>query len=163
MRLCNWQNSARSPISPKIWLSQPLYDPRYLKIVEISIGKHSIFQYNIWNCSNLILWDSLKESLNSDGQQLQSGTGNAHPSGTPEFTPVFSRVRVTRSLVLCVCFVDRCFSFCPFYFGHCVVCPSIYRFWLPLWYLQTLLPTNINKTNNQLSPQIVKHKKKNRK
>jgi hypothetical protein len=50
----------------------------------------------------------LKESLNSDGQQLQSGTGNAHPSGTPEFTPVFSRVRVTRSLVLCVCFVDRC-------------------------------------------------------
>ena len=24
-------------------------------------------------------------------------------------------------------------------FGHCVSCPSIYRFWLPLWYLQTLL------------------------
>jgi hypothetical protein len=23
--------------------------------------------------------------------------------------------------------------------GHCVVCPSIYGFWLPLWYLQTLL------------------------
>jgi hypothetical protein len=26
--------------------------------------------------------------------------------------PVFSGVRVTRSLVLCVCFVDRCLSFC---------------------------------------------------
>jgi hypothetical protein len=25
--------------------------------------------------------------------------------------PVFSRVRVTRSLVLCVCFVDRCLYF----------------------------------------------------
>ena len=24
---------------------------------------------------------------------------------------VFSRVRVTRSLVICVCYVDRCFSF----------------------------------------------------
>jgi hypothetical protein len=24
------------------------------------------------------------------------------------------------------------------FFGHCAVCPSIYRFWLPLWYLQTL-------------------------
>ena len=24
-------------------------------------------------------------------------------------------------------------------FGHCVVCPLIYRFWLPCWYLQTLL------------------------
>ena len=43
--------------------------------------------------------------------------------------PVFSGVRVTRSLVLYVCFVDRCLSFCPFSFGHCVVCSSsIYRF-----------------------------------
>jgi hypothetical protein len=33
------------------------------------------------------------------------------------------RVRVTRSLVLCG--VERC----PFFFGHCVVCPSkIYGF-----------------------------------
>jgi hypothetical protein len=41
-------------------------------------------------------------------------------------------VRVTRSLVLCVCFVDRCLSFCTFSFGDCVVCPSsIYGFWLP--------------------------------
>ena len=55
---------------------------------------------------------------------------------------IFSGVRVTRSLVLCVCFVDRCLSFYTFSFGHCVVCPSIYRFWLPLWYLQTLLITS---------------------
>ena len=42
---------------------------------------------------------------------------------------VFSRVRVTRSLVLCVCVVDRCLFFCPFSFGHCVVCSSsIYGF-----------------------------------
>ena len=53
---------------------------------------------------------------------------------------VFSGVRVTRSLVLYVCFVDCCLSFCTFSFGHCVVCSSsIYGFWLPLWYLQTLL------------------------
>jgi hypothetical protein len=39
--------------------------------------------------------------------------------------PVFRGVRVTRFLVLCVRFVDR-YS-------------SIYGFWLPLWYLQTLL------------------------
>ena len=36
--------------------------------------------------------------------------------------PVFSGVRVTRSLVLYVCFVDRCFSFCTFSFDHCVFC-----------------------------------------
>jgi hypothetical protein len=54
--------------------------------------------------------------------------------------PVFSEVRVTRSLVLYVCFVDRCLSLCTFSFGHCVDCSSsIYGFWLPLWYLQTLL------------------------
>ena len=45
--------------------------------------------------------------------------------------PVFCGVRVTRFLVLCVCFVDRCMSFCPFSFGHCVVCSSsIYGFYL---------------------------------
>ena len=65
---------------------------------------------------------------------------------------VFSGVRVTRSLVLCVCFVDRCLSICTFSFGHCVICSSsIYIFWLPLWYLQTL-PINsyhyINSTHN---------------
>jgi hypothetical protein len=54
--------------------------------------------------------------------------------------PVFSGVRVTRSLVLYVCFVDHCLSFCTFSFGHCVVCSSsIYGFWLLLWYLKNLL------------------------
>jgi hypothetical protein len=54
--------------------------------------------------------------------------------------PVVSRVRVTRALVLYVWFVCRCLSFYTISFGHCVVCSSsIYGFWLPLWYLQTLL------------------------
>jgi hypothetical protein len=58
--------------------------------------------------------------------------------------PVFSGVRVTWFLVLYVCFVDCCLSFCTFSFGHRLVCSSsIYGFWLPLWYLQTLLITGI--------------------
>jgi hypothetical protein len=40
---------------------------------------------------------------------------------------VFSGGRVTRSLVLYACFVDRCLSFCTF-----VCSSSIYEFWLPL-------------------------------
>ena len=41
------------------------------------------------------------------------------------------RVRVTRSSVLYVCFVDRCLFFCTFSFDHCFVCPSsIYGLWL---------------------------------
>ena len=44
-------------------------------------------------------------------------------------TPSFSGVSVTRPLVVCVCFVDRCLSFCTFSFGHRVVCySSIYGF-----------------------------------
>ena len=62
--------------------------------------------------------------------------------------PNFSEVRVTRSLVLCVCFVDRCLSFCTFSFGHCVVCSSqIYEFLLPFWY-QTLHRYIISNLNN---------------
>jgi hypothetical protein len=54
--------------------------------------------------------------------------------------PVFSGVHVTRFLVLCVCFVDRCLSFYTFSIGMCVGCSSsIYGFWLPFWYLQTLV------------------------
>ena len=39
--------------------------------------------------------------------------------------PVFSGVCVTRSLVLYVCFVDRCLSFCTFSF---VIVLSVLRF-----------------------------------
>ena len=52
----------------------------------------------------------------------------------------FSGLRFTPSLVLCVCFIDRCLLFCTFSYGHCFVCSSpIYGLWLPLWYLQSLL------------------------
>ena len=95
---------------------------------------------------------------------VASGAGAAYPFGAPEFTPGFSGVRVTRSLLYlyCVCFVDCCLSFffwplcCLFFFDlliritplvssdHCVVCSSlIYWFGLPLWYLQTLHISNL--------------------
>jgi len=69
-----------------------------------------------------------------------SGAGITYPSEAPDFTPVFSGVRATRSLVLYVCFVGLCLSFCTFSFSNCIVCSSsIHGFWLPLLYLQTLL------------------------
>ena len=66
-------------------------------------------------------------------KQIYTPTTNqkitAYPSGALEFIPGFSGVRVTRSLVLCVCFVDCCLSFCTFSFEHYVVCSSsIYGF-----------------------------------
>ena len=38
--------------------------------------------------------------------------------------PVYSEVRVTRYLVLCVCFVDRCLSFCHFSSSYFIFFPS---------------------------------------
>jgi hypothetical protein len=38
----------------------------------------------------------------------------------------FSEVRVTRSLVLCVCFVDRCLFVCPFLFFWPLCCVSYF-------------------------------------
>ena len=46
----------------------------------------------------------------------------------------FSEVRVTQSLVLCVCFVDRCLSFCTFSFW-----PLWCLFFFDLWMLITNL------------------------
>jgi len=86
----------------------------------ISVNEHSFQLYAIIINKSYIKLLTLQEHLNSP--------------------PVFSGVRVTRSLVLYACFVDRCLSFCTISFGHCVVCSSlIYGLWLSLWYLQTLL------------------------
>ena len=82
----------------------------------------------------------MNSETESNTMGATSAAGTAHFSGAHEFIPVFSGVRVTRSLILCLCFVDCCLSFCPFSFGHCVVCPSsIYGFLFPLWYRQTIL------------------------
>ena len=53
---------------------------------------------------------------------------------------IFSGIHVTRSLVLCVCFVDRCLSFCTFFLWRlCCLFFDIRILITSLWYLQTLL------------------------
>ena len=49
-----------------------------------------------------------------------NATINNIPTEHPSSPPLCSGVRVTRSLVLYVCFVDRCLFFYAFSFGHCV-------------------------------------------
>jgi len=51
---------------------------------------------------------------------------------------ILSGVCVARYFVFCVVFCIIVFP-CQFSRGHCVVYPSIYCFWLSLWYLQTFL------------------------
>jgi len=59
---------------------------------------------------------------------------NCLPIRSIRVHPCFSGV--AKSLVFCVVFC-RSLSFRHYSFGHCIVCPSIYDFWLPLSYLQT--------------------------
>jgi len=54
-------------------------------------------------------------------------------------SPGFSGVSVALSLGFCVVFCTSLLVHCPFSFGHFVVCPSIYGFWLSFWYLQIFL------------------------
>jgi hypothetical protein len=107
-----------------------------------------------WKCTQRISWNLLSHRDNNwllNGIILSVSTDRNMQTleeqellTLPEHLSsllVFSGVRVTRSLVIYIYiyFVDRCLSFCTFSFGHCVVCSSsIYGFWLPLWYLQTL-------------------------
>ena len=139
---------------------------QYPVIIGHNIWPHVFPFYSI----NSFLIFQLNNHWN-DNLHGTSEAGTTTPSGAPKFTSGFRGVRVTRSLVLYVCFVDRCLSFCAFSFGHCVICSSvfcplcclffclltivlsvllsfdhcvvcsssIYGFWLPLWYLQTLL------------------------
>ena len=70
-----------------------------------------------------------------------SGAETSHTSRAPKFSPVVlcgSCFSIVIALAVW-CFIYHCLSFCPFSFGHHIVCPSIYSFWLPLWYLQTVL------------------------
>jgi hypothetical protein len=46
-------------------------------------------------------------AISSDIQCQIGPVSIANTSGASEFTPVISGVRVTRSFVLCLCFVDR--------------------------------------------------------
>ena len=61
-----------------------------------------------------------------------SGEGTAYTSGA---SPVFSGVRVTRSLVLYVCFVDHWLSFVLFLLAFVLSVPLRYTD----WYFKTLL------------------------
>jgi hypothetical protein len=66
-----------------------------------------------------------------------TGAGTSNPSGAHLFTPVFSGVRVSQSLVVCACFADRCLSF--FFLPLCCLPFDLLIVITSLWYPKTLL------------------------
>ena len=66
--------------------------------------------------------------------------------------PGFGWVRVPRSLVLCICFVDCCLPLCLFCFGDCVLLrftDSDYSFGIVKLFLSLLLKIKISKQYGQ--------------
>jgi hypothetical protein len=93
--------------------------------------------------------------------------GATHGTGTA-FTPAFSGVRVARHLVFSVMFCRWLFVLLSFFVsllyclssdlpllithlvscGHCIVCPPIYDFWLPIWYLVVIVLSVLRSTTS---------------
>jgi hypothetical protein len=74
-----------------------------------------------FSCSNSVVSicrNSSKNKKNKKYNTVETAYSSEHLSSLIPFSD-FSGIHVTRSLVVCVCFVDRCLSFCPFSFSHC--------------------------------------------
>ena len=74
--------------------------------------------WSVQDLGNLSLQTKLTRRVPLVEQELP--TFQEHLSSSP----IFSGVRVTRSLVFYVCFVDRCLLISNLSFGHCVVWTS---------------------------------------
>jgi hypothetical protein len=124
-------------IERKVWwyrrgVISAMNEDRQYTTMYIRKSTNTVLQYSTQKIKDWTTW-TLIEHMSSTLTEHTSSTLTEHMRSPP----VFSGVRFTRSLVLCIIFVDRCMSFCLF--GHCMVCPSlIYGFRLPLWYLQAL-------------------------
>jgi hypothetical protein len=101
------------------------------KLIEGIIYILTILVFHVWNSQYILHHDNIKVLIQHVLKLLH------------RFKPIRQMIEMnyfnfvkTPSLV---CFADHCLSYCPFSFGHCVFCPSLYGFWLPLWYIQTLL------------------------
>ena len=93
-----------------------------------------VFIYVYW-CPTRFPYQMMFVLLNSNSTGANSGAGTAYTFPKhPTSTPYSSEVRVAWSLIFSAVMVDYCSSFC-----HCIICPSIYNFWLLLKYLQTFL------------------------
>jgi len=117
-----------------------MFDCSSLLPFVIAGGSCFIYVIYVYGCPTRFLCQMMFMPFNSNTMVVTSETGTANPSTAHEIILVFSWVRVTQSLVFCVMFCRSLFVLLSFSIRHCFVCSSLtYEFWLPLWYLQTLL------------------------
>jgi hypothetical protein len=96
--------------------------------VSVSQMINDIFRCRNYNpiISSFMTYHRDSNKSNAMGSTCEAGV--AYPSGASEFTPVFSKVRVVRSLVLCVVFCRSLFVLLSFFFWS-LCCLSFFGFW----------------------------------
>ena len=104
----------------------------------------STFRYYLYFCliscfSCFILFVNCTFYVIPSKTNASSGRGTAYPSGEREFTPVFSGIRVTSSLILCVMFCRSLFVLLSFFIWPLCCLSFDLRILITPWYLQTLL------------------------
>jgi hypothetical protein len=83
---------------------------------------HPRFLVGLWSSQNILQHDGCHWLVEQEPITIPASLSSSR---------ILMGVRSAQSLVFVYYFVDGCLSFCLFCFGHCVVCPSIYSFWLP--------------------------------
>ena len=106
--------------------------------ISVSQMTNDIFRCRNYNLIISSFMTYHRVSNKSNTMSVTCEAGITYPSGASEFTPVFSEVRVVRSLVLCVVFCRSLFVLLSFFFWS-LCCLSFFGFWLPLWCFQTFL------------------------
>ena len=96
--------------------------------VSVSQMTNDIFLCRNYNpiISSFMTYHRVSNKSNAMGSTCEAGI--AYPSGASEFTPVFSKVRVVRSLVLCVVFCSSLFVLLSFFIWS-LCCLSFFGFW----------------------------------
>jgi len=118
-----------------IFLPNETFYVENIKSTEIILGANT--KSTNLRIQELVIFNQARKIDTQEEKYFHSisyqGTTGEEPSSL-----VHVITRVTRSLVLCICVVDRSLSFCRFSFSHCVV---FYDLWIliTLWYLQILI------------------------
>ena len=103
---------------------------------ESGVKHHNANPTKLCTINRCLTTNFLSNQSFRDALDITRGAGTVYHSVPPGFTPIFGGVPFNRSLVLCVCFVDRCLSFSLWP----LCCLSSYlRILITLLYLQTLL------------------------
>ena len=104
----------------------------------ISVSQMTTDMFHLSVFSSFMTYHRVCNQINTTGATSGTGTNNFFPEHLSS-PPFFCGVRVTRSLVVCVCFVDRCLSVCSFIFWPlCCQCFFDLRILITsLWYLRS--------------------------